>query len=66
MALNGSVKWYNDKLGYGFLQVEEGEDVFVHYSALEDDEGLEVGDKVAFEMGEGPKGPMAVHVIKVD
>jgi CspA family cold shock protein len=65
MGLNGSVKWYNERLGYGFLQREEGDDIFVHFSVLVEDETLEQGEEVEFEIGEGPKGPMAIKVVKV-
>ncbi len=65
MAFSGLVKWYNERLGYGFLQRDEGDDVFVHYTALVDDETLEEGEAVEFEIGEGPKGPMATNVVKV-
>lgn len=62
----GTVKWFNRTKGYGFIEREEGEDVFVHYSAI-DMEGfrtLEEGDKVEFEITEGPKGPQAAKVRK--
>lgn len=65
MAFTGLVKWYNERLGYGFLQRDEGDDVFVHYTALVDDEVLEEGEAVEFDIGEGPKGPMATNVVKV-
>lgn len=65
MEITGSVKWYNERLGYGFLQRDEGDDIFVHFSALEDDEVLEQGEKVEFEIGDGPKGPMAIKVTKM-
>ncbi len=65
MEFTGSVKWYNERLGYGFLQRDEGDDIFVHFSALVEDETLELGEKVEFEVGDGPKGPMAIKVVKV-
>lgn len=63
--LQALVKWYNERLGYGFLQRDEGDDVFVHYTALVDDEVLEEGEAVEFDIGEGPKRPMATNVVKV-
>ncbi len=60
----GVVKWFNPVKGYGFITQEEGKDVFVHYSSI-DGEGyktLEEGERVVFEVSEGPKGPMAVNV----
>jgi len=65
MSINGSVKWYNERLGYGFLERAEGDDIFVHFSALVEDETLEQGEEVEFEVGEGPKGPMAIKVHKI-
>jgi len=65
MAESGMVKWFNDKLGYGFIQQEGGEDVFVHYSAIQEEESLEEGELVEFEIEEGQKGPMAANVVKV-
>lgn len=65
MEFTGSVKWYNERLGYGFLQRDEGDDIFVHFSALVEDETLEQGEKVEFDIGDGPKGPMAMKVVKV-
>jgi len=55
----GTVKWFNDAKGYGFIQVEGGEDVFVHYSAIQAQgfKSLAEGDKVEFEVTKGPKGP---------
>ena len=61
---NGTVKWFNDAKGFGFLAVEGGKDVFVHHSAI-DAEGfrsLTEGDKVEFSIEQGPKGPSAVNV----
>ncbi len=65
MAISGTVKWLNDRLGYGFLQRDDGDDVFFHYSVLERDESLEEGEDVEFEITDGPKGPMATAVSKL-
>ena len=62
--LTGTVKWFSDQKGFGFLSVEGGKDVFVHHSAI-DAEGfrsLTEGDKVEFSIEQGPKGPSAVNV----
>ncbi len=63
----GTVKWFNDSKGYGFLQQENGTDVFVHYSAItgEGFKTLKEGDRVQFEVVEGPKGPAAANVVKL-
>ncbi len=61
---NGTVKWFNAEKGYGFITVEGGQDVFVHYSAI-DMSGykvLEEGQRVVFEVGSGAKGPQAESV----
>ncbi len=60
----GTVKWFNDAKGYGFIQVEGGEDVFVHYSAIQAQgfKSLAEGDKVEFEVTKGPKGLQASNV----
>lgn len=63
---NGVVKWFNAEKGYGFIQVEGGNDVFVHYSAI-DEEGfksLEEGQDVSFDIVEGERGPQASNVVK--
>ncbi len=64
----GTVKWFNDAKGYGFIQVEGGEDVFVHYSAIQAQgfKSLAEGDKVEFEVTKGPKGLQASNVRKVE
>lgn len=63
----GTVKWFNGSKGYGFITREEGEDVFVHYKAIEGDgyRSLEEGDRVSFEIGQGPKGLQATKVVKL-
>ena len=63
----GTVKWFNAKKGYGFISDENGEDIFVHFSALNMSgfKVLEEGDKVEFEVVEGEKGPQAVNVTKL-
>jgi CspA family cold shock protein len=63
----GQVKWFNDAKGYGFITQEGGEDVFVHYSAIQAQgfKSLAEGDKVEFEVTRGPKGLQASNVRKV-
>jgi len=64
----GTVKWLNDSKGFGFITPDEGEgDCFVHYSAIQGDgfKSLTEGDRVEFEMGEGPKGPAAENVTRL-
>jgi CspA family cold shock protein len=60
----GSVKWFNSEKGYGFIAVDDGADVFVHYSAIQMDgyRSLEEGQRVEFEISQGQKGPQAVSV----
>jgi len=62
----GSVKWFNDAKGYGFISQEDGEDVFVHFSAVQTQgfKSLAEGDKVEFEVTRGPKGLQAANVRK--
>lgn len=63
----GTVKWFNAQKGFGFISDESGNDVFVHFSALEMDgfKVLEEGDAVQFEVVEGGKGPQAANVTKL-
>lgn len=64
---NGVVKWFNAEKGYGFIEVEGQDDVFVHYSAIEGDgfKSLEEGQAVSFDVEEGQKGPQAANVRKL-
>lgn len=64
--LKGTVKWFNNAKGYGFIGHDGGADVFVHYSAIttEGYKSLQEGDAVEFEITEGPKGPQAANVTK--
>ncbi len=67
MRVQGRVKWFNNSKGYGFIDRDDGGDVFVHYSAIKDDgfRSLQEGDLVEFEIVEGQKGPQAAEVAKV-
>lgn len=65
--MKGNIKWYNQVKGYGFIQTSENADVFVHRSGLElSGLLLEPGQPVEFELADGQKGPMAVHVKKAE
>lgn len=63
----GTVKWFNESKGFGFISREEGGDVFVHFSSIQGDgfKTLAEGDKVSFEIEDGDKGPKAVNVVKL-
>jgi len=65
--LKGTVKWFNNAKGFGFIGREDGPDVFVHYSAIQNEgyKSLQEGDPVEFEIVEGQKGPQAGNVAKV-
>jgi CspA family cold shock protein len=64
---SGTVKWFNDKKGFGFISQEEGDDVFVHHTSIQSDgfRSLAEGDKVEFELVEDQKGFKASNVVKV-
>jgi len=66
-SMNGTVKWFNDSKGYGFISQEDGDDVFVHHSSIagEGFKSLKEGDNVTFEIEQGDKGPSAINVQKV-
>lgn len=63
----GTVKWFNSSKGFGFITPENGDDVFVHFSAITGDgyKSLDEGDEVEFEITQGQKGPQAVNVTKI-
>ena len=60
----GTVKWFNDKKGFGFLSRDDGDDVFVHHTSIQGEgfKSLREGQEVEFEVQDGPKGPQAVNV----
>jgi len=63
---SGKVKWFNEAKGFGFITGEDGEDLFVHYSAIQSNgfKSLAEGDSVSYEVEKGPKGPKAINVAK--
>jgi cold shock protein len=63
----GTVKWFNESKGFGFITKEDGGDVFVHYSAIQDKgfKTLSEGQEVSFDVVDGPKGPSAANVVKL-
>ncbi|MFC1632193.1 cold-shock protein [Candidatus Omnitrophota bacterium] len=63
----GTVKWFSNQKGYGFITSEEGKDVFVHHSAIQGDgyKSLDEGQQVEFEVQQGPKGEQATNVVKI-
>ena len=65
--LQGKVNWFNAEKGYGFIEGQDGKDVFVHFSAIEQDgfKTLDEGQEVEFEVVEGARGPQAANVVKL-
>ena len=65
--MNGKVKWFNAEKGFGFIEREGGEDVFVHFSAIQGEgfKTLDEGQNVAFDIVDGPRGPQAANVVKL-
>ncbi len=64
----GSVKWFNEQKGYGFISQDDGEDAFVHYSEIQGDgfRTIYEGQQVEFEVTQGPKGPQATNVVPLN
>ena len=64
--MTGTVKWFNAEKGFGFIQREDGEDVFVHFSAIQEDgfKSLDEGQKVTFDITKGPRGAQAENVVR--
>ncbi len=68
MSFEGKVKWFNETKGYGFIQKDDGQDVFVHYTSIQGDgfRTLTEGQRVSFDVVEGERGPKATNVVKLD
>lgn len=66
--MQGKIKWFNQEKGYGFIEVEGEKDIFVHYSAIQQEgfKTLNEGETVEFDVVEGQKGPQAANVVKID
>ena len=64
----GTVKWFNAEKGFGFIEVEGGDDVFAHFSAIQGEgfKSLDEGQKVEFEVEEGQRGPQAANIVKLN
>jgi CspA family cold shock protein len=64
---SGKIKWFNNSKGYGFIEQEDGEDVFVHFSSIQGEgfKSLAEGEEVEFDIVDGPKGPQAANVVKI-
>jgi cold shock protein len=67
MSSEGTVKWFNEAKGFGFIEQQNGDDVFVHHSAIQADgfRSLDEGARVTFDVVDGPKGPAAANVIQL-
>lgn len=67
MNMQGRVKWFNAEKGFGFIEREDGDDVFVHFSAIQQEgyKSLEEGQQVEFDIVEGARGPQAANVVKL-
>ncbi|WP_242217526.1 cold-shock protein CspD [Bacillus cereus group sp. BfR-BA-01380] len=65
--MQGKVKWFNSEKGFGFIEIEGADDVFVHFSAIQGEgyKSLEEGQEVSFEIAEGNRGPQAANVVKL-
>lgn len=65
--MHGKVKWFNEKKGYGFITKDDGSDVFVHFSAIQDEgfKTLDEGQEVEFDIVDGPRGPQAANVVRL-
>jgi CspA family cold shock protein len=64
--MEGTIKWYNVRKGFGFIEVEDGDDVFIHQSQVPQGTRLFEGDKVSFDVEQGEKGPQATNLKKME